>query len=37
MSDKGDCYEDAFVEKFFKTIKAELLWRRRWETRRQAA
>ena len=24
------------VETFFKTIKAELIWRRSWETRRQA-
>jgi transposase-like protein len=27
---------NAIVETFFKTIKAELLWRRTWETRRQA-
>ena len=26
----------AAVETFFKTIKAELIWRRTWETRRQA-
>jgi len=37
MSVKGNCYEDAIVETFFKTIKAELLWRPRRETRRQAA
>jgi len=24
------------VETFFKSIKAELIWRNRWETRRQA-
>ncbi len=24
------------VERFFRTIKAELIWRRPWETRRQA-
>jgi len=24
------------VETFFKSIKAELIWRRSWETRRQA-
>ena len=27
---------NAAVETFFKTIKAELIWRRPWETRRQA-
>jgi len=27
---------NAAVETFFKTIKAELIWRRSWETRRQA-
>ncbi len=36
MSGKGSCYDDAAVETFFKTIKAELIWRRTWETRRQA-
>jgi hypothetical protein len=25
------------VETFFKSIKAELIWRNRWDTRRQAA
>ena len=24
------------VESFFKTLKAELIWRRKWATRRQA-
>jgi transposase InsO family protein len=24
------------VERFFKSIKAELIWRNRWDTRRQA-
>jgi transposase InsO family protein len=28
--------DHAAVETFFKTIKAELIWRRTWETRRQA-
>ena len=28
--------QNAAVETFFKTIKAELIWRRTWETRRQA-
>jgi putative transposase len=36
MSGKGNCYDDAAVETFFKTIKAELIWRRSWETRRHA-
>jgi len=36
MSGKGNCYDNAAVETFFKTIKAELIWRRKWETRRQA-
>jgi putative transposase len=48
MSGKGNCYDRAMgaigsspmaraaVESFFKTIKAEPIWRRSWETRRQA-
>ena len=36
MSGKGNCCDNAAVETFFKTIKAELIWRRSWETRRQA-
>ena len=36
MSGKGNGYDNAAVETFFKTIKAELIWRRSWETRRQA-
>ena len=36
MSGKGNCYDNAVVETFFKTIKAELLWQRPWETRRAA-
>jgi len=36
MSGKGNCYDNAIVETFFKTMKAELLWRRTWDTRRQA-
>ena len=35
MSGKGNCYDNSAVETFFKTIKAELIWRRSWETRRQ--
>ena len=26
MSRRGNCYDNAFVETFFKTIKSELLW-----------
>ena len=36
MSGKGNCYDNAAVETFFKTIKAELIWRDSWNTRRQA-
>lgn len=28
MSGKGNCHDNAAVEIFFKTIKAELIWRR---------
>ena len=36
MSGKGNCYDNAAVETFFKTINAELIWRDTRETRRQA-
>ncbi len=37
MSGKGNCYDIyAAIETFFKTIKAELIWRRSWPTRRAA-
>jgi putative transposase len=36
MSGKGNCYDNAAVETFFKTIKAELIWHDTWETLRQA-
>lgn len=36
MSGKGNCYDNAAMETFFKTIKAELIWRRVWQTRREA-
>jgi len=36
MSGKGNCYDNWIVETFFKSIKAELIWRNRWDTRRQA-
>jgi len=34
MSGKGNCYDNAAMETFFKTIKAELIWRQSWQTRR---
>ena len=36
MSGKGNCYGNSAVETFFKTSKAELIWRRPWQTRRDA-
>jgi putative transposase len=36
MSEKGNCYDNAAVETFFKTIKAEMIWRDNWDTRRHA-
>ena len=36
MSGKGNCYDNSMVETLFKSIKAELIWRNRWEIRRQA-
>jgi putative transposase len=27
MSGKGNCYDNAMVETFFKTLKSELIWR----------
>jgi putative transposase len=36
MSGKGNCYDNSAVETFFKTIKAELIWRQSWPTRRAA-
>ncbi|QRZ15801.1 IS3 family transposase [Paracoccus methylovorus] len=34
MSGKGNCYDNSAVESFFKSLKAELVWRRDWRTRR---
>lgn len=34
MSGKGNCYDNSAVESFFKSLKAELVWRRDWHTRR---
>ncbi len=36
MSGKGNYYDNASVETFFKSLKAELIWRQSWPTRRQA-
>ncbi len=36
MSGKGNCYDNAVVETFFKTIKSELVWRTVFQTRAQA-
>lgn len=36
MSSKGNCYDNAMVETVFKTIKAELVWRTSFQSRRQA-
>lgn len=32
MSRKGNCYDNAFVETFFKTLKSELIYREKFET-----
>jgi len=36
MSRRGDCYDNAMVESFFKTLKAELVYHERYATREQA-
>ena len=36
MSGKCNCYDNAAVETFFKSLKAEVLWRQNWPTRRRA-
>lgn len=36
MSASGNCYDNAVVEAFFKTLKAELVWRINLKTREQA-
>ena len=35
MSGKGNCYDNSAVETFFKSLKAELIWRHSWTTRRE--
>jgi transposase InsO family protein len=36
MSGKGNCYDNAMVETFFKTLKSELVWRTAFQTRSEA-
>jgi len=36
MSGKGNCYDNAAMESFFKTIKSELVWPTKFLSRRQA-
>jgi hypothetical protein len=36
MSATGNCYDNAMVETFFKTLKSELVWRTVFYTRQQA-
>jgi transposase InsO family protein len=36
MSGKGNCHNNAAVETFLKTIKAEMIWRRSWPARRSS-
>ncbi|WP_233560256.1 IS3 family transposase [Teichococcus wenyumeiae] len=36
MSGQGNCYDNAMVETFFKTLKLELVWRTMFETRQDA-
>ena len=37
MSGKGNCFDNAMVETFFKTLKAELVWRTLFQSRIEAA
>lgn len=36
MSRKGNCYDNAFVESFFRTLKVELVYTRKFQTREEA-
>lgn len=36
MSGKGNCYDNAMVETFFKTLKSEPVWRTTFHTRAEA-
>ena len=35
MSGKGNCHDNSAVESFFKFLKADLVWRRNRQTRRE--
>jgi transposase InsO family protein len=37
MSGRGNCFDNAMVETFFKTLKSVLVWRTAFETRADAA
>lgn len=37
MSGRGNCWDNAAVESFFGTLKKELIYKRSWPTRREAA
>mgnify|MGYP003657741838 FL=1 len=36
MSGKGNCFDNAMVETFFKTLKSELVWRTIFQSRVEA-
>ena len=36
MSGKGNCWDNAVMESFYRTLKVELIYQNRYETRRQA-
>jgi len=36
MSRRGNCYDNAFVESFFRTLKVELIYTRKFKTRKEA-
>jgi putative transposase len=36
MSGRGNCYDNAIVETFFKTLKSELVWRTIFMNRQHA-
>ena len=36
MSGKGNCHDNSAVERFFTSFKAEMVWRRTWQTRPDA-
>jgi transposase InsO family protein len=36
MSEKGNCYDNAVADSFFKTLKTELIYQNKYETRDHA-